>query len=87
MKSRSFVSLSSLLAIGMGVTACSTERLADIGQAPRLSPLGITPVTYGATMAPMAAEPQQPRQANTLRRPGSRSFFFATRARPKPVTF
>jgi flagellar L-ring protein precursor FlgH len=65
------------------LSACSAvDRLANIGEAPKLAPI-TNPVTapgYKPVTMPTEPAPAEPRQANSLWTPGSRSFFHDPRA-------
>jgi flagellar L-ring protein precursor FlgH len=72
-----------LAVLGFALSACSAvDRLENIGEAPKLSPVtnpvmqkGYQPVTMPTEQAPAG-----PRMANSLWTPGSRSFFHDPRA-------
>ena len=65
-------------------SACSTfDRIKDIGEAPAMAPTENPAALYGGreVTLPMPAAYDQPRQSNSLWRPGARAFFKDQRAR------
>ena len=73
--------LGSILIFG---SACSTfDRIKDIGEAPQMAPTENPAALYGGreVALPMPATYEQPRQSNSLWRPGARAFFKDQRAR------
>ena len=64
--------------------ACSTfDRISDIGEAPAMAPTENPAALYGGreVALPMPVVYEQPRQSNSLWRPGARAFFKDQRAR------
>ncbi len=68
----------------VSASACSSfGRIKDIGQAPDMAPTENPAALYGGreVALPMPATYEQPRQSNSLWRPGARAFFKDQRAR------
>ena len=76
---RSTTRLASIVYTAVMLTACAStiDRLAQIGQAPPLSPIAVPPVPVSV---PQPLPLPEPRGVNALWRPGSRSFFRDPRA-------
>ncbi|RDJ27295.1 flagellar basal body L-ring protein FlgH [Bosea caraganae] len=84
MTSYTFVRLSGAVALGLSLGACGmADRLANVGQAPALSPIEDPTATkgYKPVQMPMPAIEHASFAPNSLWRTGSRSFFKDQRAR------
>jgi flagellar L-ring protein precursor FlgH len=69
------------LLLAMGLSACAvTDKIHDIGKPPAFSPIALPDGSEGPTARRPDLLYTQPRQANALWRPGSRSFFRDPRA-------
>jgi flagellar L-ring protein precursor FlgH len=84
MTSRTILKLSGVLALGLTLGACgAADRLANVGQAPALSPIEDPTATkgYKPVQMPMPAVEHASFAPNSLWRTGSRAFFKDQRAR------
>ena len=83
MRTLSFLKFATLTSMAALLTACSAvDRLENIGAAPKLAPIAnpLTQAGYRPVTMPTEQAPAEPRQANSLWTPGSRSFFHDPRA-------
>jgi flagellar L-ring protein precursor FlgH len=84
MTTQSIVKLSGVIALGVALSACgAADRLANVGQAPALSPIEDPTATkgYKPVQMPMPAMEHASFAPNSLWRTGSRAFFKDQRAR------